>query len=182
MIINLNFNADVGKLTNTKIIKIKNLLKNEFEDSISTPTQLIMKGTLKQIIVAPNYIQYSYSESQENNYKDIIMGLFNLLMLDSICTTMISIVNYKEMQKSAMEISKDKYGSIISSAIGTGITNYFKYKEKFCLMKIEPYFQDDSKMYLEFQYFLENVDIKNLEQVIKGVKDDYNRKMEEINI
>lgn len=183
MFFKMNFNASVGALTENKARKVKALLKEGFPDGMANSNQIIASGDNKQIILTEYGVEYLNNLGDYNNDIALIKSLFDLLMLDeNISDITILLADILSDKEYSMSYIQDKFIKLTEDSIGLGLRSFFEYNNSLCEFKIEPYLSDSKKMYVEGIYFEHNVNINNIESVIKNINDDYNVKKENLKI
>lgn len=181
MNIRLNFDINIGELNEVKKQKIQQIFKLDFPGAISLPNQLVLTGNEEQIILTPIQMQYTFNHEYFDKIQANIVKVQELLMLEQVINNMtIVISSLKDLNDNIREYTKSKFGSLISDSVGIGKREFFLYNQNLSEIKIEPFINDNKKIYIEAMYNINSKLISQITDVLNGVSGDYNKKEEEI--
>lgn len=173
--------AEVGSITEMKANRIREVLSSEFNSMIQTGSNVILTGEAKQLVITNNQIQCVINDTVEF---DVVNGvfnkLFNLLMIENIVSNATIAINELKENTDAMNFTKQNFKSFLTSSIGVGIREFFVYNGNLSEIKVEPFIEDNSKLYIEARYNLQTLSVNNLKEVLKDIKDDYDLKESEL--
>lgn len=182
MILNIAFNVSVGKLTDIKLKKLENILSKKFPSGVVANNQLILSSNSERIVIEQNRIVYTSNRSIDDDIYDIFNEVFELLMIDKIDTEEVVLTKLKSDKEYSMDYLKNKFNALLDDSIGIGIRNFFEYNGCLSEIKVEPYFNEPNKLYIEGRYPILNVNIQQNKKVINEVINDYNNKVERLNV
>lgn len=173
--------VEVGTLTEIKANRIREALADEFDSMIHMGANVILTGNGKQMAITNNQIQCSFNDGiEEHIVNNIFNRLFDLLMIESTVNNSTIVVNKLTNSDDAMSFTKQTFKSLIDSSIGVGIREFFIYKDTLSEIKVEPFIEDNTKIYIEARYNIKALTINTLKNVLKDIKDDYNIKESEL--
>lgn len=177
----LNFNINIGDLNEVKKQKIQEIFKLDFPGAVSLPNQLVLTGNGEQIILTPIQMQYSCNHEYFEKIQANIIKIKELLMLEQVINTMtVIITDLKDIEGKAMNYTKEKFSSLISDSLGVGKREFFLYNQVLSEVKVEPFVNDDRKIYIEALYNVNAKPMSNIIDVLNDIKLNYNKKKEEI--
>lgn len=177
----LSFNINIGDLNEIKKNRLQQIFNSDLPNGISGPNQLVLTGKDEQLIITPVQIQYSCSHEYFDKVQANIVKIQELLMLDQVINSMtVLIADLKGIERNSMTYTKEKFGSLIPESLGVGKREFFLYNQVLSEIRIEPFINDNEKIYIQAIYNISTKMISDINKVLNDVKTDYNSKREDI--
>jgi hypothetical protein len=176
-VLNIIIPCNTGELTSKKIEAIQNKLSSKYPTGIIANQQLIIRNDLSTISIAQNQIVCSSAKANIETVTDGLKDIFGLLFLDEHLKNLIIQINQlQEFNGDFMAFTKDKFTSLLSDIIGTGIRHIFKLNDNLCEFKIEPFLSNNNNIFVEAIYNFTNISINDVLKIIDLAYTDYTGK------